>query len=45
MAQSSIEWTELTWNPTTGCEKFRLAATIAMQKLCLGAYMQWRRKI
>src|SRR6476620_11323548 len=21
MAQSSIEWTEMTWNPTTGCEK------------------------
>jgi len=21
MAQSSIEWTELTWNPTTGCSK------------------------
>ena len=21
MAQSSIEWTELTWNPTTGCNK------------------------
>ena len=22
MAQSSIEWTEMTWNPTTGCSKF-----------------------
>ncbi|MDI5887669.1 DUF5131 family protein [Flavobacterium yafengii] len=21
MAESSIEWTELTWNPTTGCDK------------------------
>lgn len=21
MAQSSIEWTEMTWNPTTGCNK------------------------
>src|SRR2546423_13168084 len=21
MAQSSIEWTEQTWNPTTGCDK------------------------
>ena len=21
MAHSSIEWTELTWNPTTGCSK------------------------
>jgi len=21
MAQSNIEWTELTWNPTTGCDK------------------------
>lgn len=21
MAQSSIEWTEITWNPTTGCDK------------------------
>jgi protein gp37 len=21
MAQSNIEWTEMTWNPTTGCEK------------------------
>jgi protein gp37 len=21
MAQSSIEWTQMTWNPTTGCNK------------------------
>ena len=21
MALSSIEWTEITWNPTTGCDK------------------------
>jgi protein gp37 len=21
MSQSSIEWTEMTWNPTTGCNK------------------------
>ncbi len=21
MANSSIEWTEMTWNPTTGCNK------------------------
>ena len=21
MAQSTIEWTEMTWNPTTGCNK------------------------
>ena len=21
MAQSNIEWTELTWNPVTGCNK------------------------
>ena len=21
MSQSSIEWTEMTWNPTTGCDK------------------------
>ncbi len=21
MAESSIEWTEMTWNPTTGCNK------------------------
>ena len=21
MAQSSIEWTQMTWNPTTGCTK------------------------
>ena len=21
MAQTKIEWTELTWNPTTGCNK------------------------
>lgn len=21
MAQSSIEWTEMTWNPVTGCDK------------------------
>lgn len=21
MTKSKIEWTELTWNPTTGCDK------------------------
>lgn len=21
MAKSSIEWTQMTWNPTTGCDK------------------------
>ncbi len=21
MAKTSIEWTEVTWNPTTGCDK------------------------
>ena len=21
MAQSTIEWTDITWNPTTGCDK------------------------
>lgn len=25
MANSSIEWTELTWNPTTGCDKVSAA--------------------
>ena len=24
MAQSSIEWTESTWNPVTGCDKISL---------------------
>lgn len=23
MAESSIEWTEMTWNPTTGCTKLK----------------------
>ena len=28
MAQSSIEWTEMTWNPVTGCTKYLPAASI-----------------
>ena len=27
MAQSSIEWTEMTWNPTTGCTKISSGCT------------------
>ena len=31
MANSSIEWTELTWNPTTGCDKvFRPLALLVL---------------
>jgi protein gp37 len=33
MAQSSIEWTKMTWNPTTGCNKISAGVSFAMQKL------------
>ncbi len=42
MAQSSIEWTELTWNPTTGCTKisagckFCYAETMARRLKAMG---------
>lgn len=28
IASSSIEWTELTWNPTTGCSKLSAGCKI-----------------
>jgi protein gp37 len=30
MSTSTIEWTEVTWNPTTGCDRISQAATTAM---------------
>lgn len=42
MAQSSIEWTEMTWNPTTGCSKissgckFCYAETMAKRLKAMG---------
>ncbi|MEO8172745.1 MAG: phage Gp37/Gp68 family protein [Sediminibacterium sp.] len=42
MAQSSIEWTEMTWNPTTGCNKlsagckFCYAEVMAMRLQAMG---------
>ncbi len=41
MAQSSIEWTEMTWNPTTGCKRYLLVASFAMRKLCLDDLKLW----
>lgn len=39
MAQSSIEWTELTWNPTTGCSKVSQGC-----KFCYAEVMSRRLK-
>ena len=37
MAQSSIEWTEMTWNPTTGCDKVSVGC-----KFCYAEIMSRR---
>lgn len=39
MASSSIEWTELTWNPTTGCDKVSAGC-----KFCYAEVMSRRLK-
>jgi protein gp37 len=39
MAQSSIEWTEMTWNPTTGCSKITAGC-----KFCYAEIMSKRLK-
>jgi protein gp37 len=39
MAKSSIEWTELTWNPTTGCDKVSAGC-----KFCYAEVMSKRLK-
>ncbi|MFD2573779.1 DUF5131 family protein [Spirosoma soli] len=39
MAQSSIEWTEMTWNPTTGCTKITAGC-----KFCYAEVMSRRLK-
>ncbi len=39
MAQSSIEWTEMTWNPTTGCSKISQGC-----KFCYAEIMTRRLK-
>src|SRR5688572_6297464 len=39
MANSSIEWTELTWNPTTGCSKVSKGC-----KFCYAEIMSRRLK-
>src|ERR1700693_2538632 len=39
MAQSSIEWTEMTWNPTTGCDKVSAGC-----KYCYAELMSKRLK-
>lgn len=39
MAQSSIEWTEMTWNPTTGCNKVSAGC-----KFCYAEVMTRRLK-
>lgn len=39
MAQSSIEWTEMTWNPTTGCDKLSAGC-----KFCYAEVMTKRLK-
>src|SRR5215510_8204786 len=39
MAQSTIEWTEMTWNPTTGCNKISAGC-----KFCYAEIMSRRLK-
>jgi protein gp37 len=39
MANSSIEWTEMTWNPTTGCTKVSAGC-----KFCYAEIMTRRLK-
>src|SRR5262245_48989456 len=39
MAQSSIEWTQMTWNPTTGCTKISAGC-----KFCYAEVMSRRLK-
>src|SRR5690242_1958011 len=39
MAESSIEWTEMTWNPTTGCNKISAGC-----KYCYAEVMAKRLK-
>lgn len=39
MAQSNIEWTEMTWNPTTGCDKISAGC-----KYCYAEVMSRRLK-
>ena len=39
MAQSSIEWTEMTWNPVTGCDKISAGC-----KICYAEVMAKRLK-
>src|SRR6478736_4605057 len=39
MSQSSIEWTEMTWNPTTGCNKISAGC-----KYCYAEVMARRLK-
>ena len=33
MSKTTIEWTQETWNTTTGCTKFQKNVLTAMQKL------------
>lgn len=39
MSQSSIEWTQMTWNPTTGCDKISAGC-----KFCYAETMSFRLK-
>jgi protein gp37 len=40
MATSSIEWTELTWNPTTGCDKVSAGCKFEMHDVAF-FFKQW----
>ena len=40
---SSIEWTEMTWNPVTGCTKSARAASIATPNAWRSGCMRWAR--
>jgi len=47
MAKTRIEWTEVTWNPTTGCDKisegcrFCYAETMSRRLQAMGQPKYW----
>ena len=41
MAQSSIEWTEMTWNPRRVARKFLKDANSVTQRLCRKDLKPW----
>ena len=44
MAQSSIEWTEMTWNPTTGCTKVSQGCKFCYAEIMIKDFKLWELK-